>query len=81
MATFNQWQISAVVMSKGIGRSSGRASAASAPAVNQVVSVRMARKQQMRWTDEGVHVVALVRVIDLMTSNRKARPHSRLDPS
>src|ERR1700730_16573617 len=31
VATFNQWQISAVVMSKGIGRSSGRASAASAP--------------------------------------------------
>jgi hypothetical protein len=33
--------------------------------VNQVVSVRMAKKQQMRWTDEGAHVVALVRVADL----------------
>src|SRR6266853_6681730 len=31
VATFNQWQISAIVMSKGIGRSSGRASAATAP--------------------------------------------------
>jgi hypothetical protein len=29
-------------------------------AVNQVVSVRMAKKQQMRWTDEGAHVAALV---------------------
>jgi len=34
-------------------------------AVNQVVSVRMAKKQQMRWTEEGAHVVALVRVADL----------------
>jgi hypothetical protein len=25
----------------------------------------MAKKQQMRWTDEGAHVVALVRVADL----------------
>jgi hypothetical protein len=31
-------------------------------AVNQVVSMRIAKKQQMRWT--GAHVVALVRVAD-----------------
>jgi hypothetical protein len=31
-------------------------------AVNQVVSHRMAKKQQMRWTDEGAHRLALVRV-------------------
>ena len=34
-------------------------------AVNQVVSHRMAKKRQMRWSDEGVHVLALVRVEDL----------------
>jgi hypothetical protein len=28
-------------------------------AVNQVVSHRMAKKQQMRWTDEGAHGTAL----------------------
>jgi hypothetical protein len=31
-------------------------------AVNQVVSHRMAKKQQMRWTDEGAHCMAQVRV-------------------
>ncbi|NPT58280.1 hypothetical protein GNZ13_27895 [Paraburkholderia sp. 5N] len=31
-------------------------------AVNQVVSHRMAKKRQMRWTDEGAHCVAQVRV-------------------
>ncbi|MDB5788599.1 ISKra4 family transposase [Caballeronia mineralivorans] len=31
-------------------------------AVNQVVSHRMAKKQQMRWTDEGAHYMAQVRV-------------------
>ncbi|MDE2000191.1 MAG: hypothetical protein KGI52_14830 [Burkholderiales bacterium] len=31
-------------------------------AVNQVVSHRMAKKQQMRWTDEGAHYLAQVRV-------------------
>jgi hypothetical protein len=31
-------------------------------AVNQVVSHRMAKKQQMRWTDEGAHCLAQVRV-------------------
>jgi hypothetical protein len=34
-------------------------------AVNQVVSARMAKKQQMRWSDEGAHLLALVRVADL----------------
>lgn len=31
-------------------------------AVNQVVSHRMAKKQQMRWTDEGAHCLVQVRV-------------------
>lgn len=31
-------------------------------AVNQGVSHRMAKKQQMRWTDEGAHCLAQVRV-------------------
>ena len=34
-------------------------------AVNQIVSARMAKKQQMRWSDDGAHVLALVRVADL----------------
>ena len=34
-------------------------------AVNEVVSLRMAKKRQMRWTDEGAHCLALVRVADL----------------
>ncbi|MDQ6680541.1 MAG: hypothetical protein M3Y67_06200 [Pseudomonadota bacterium] len=34
-------------------------------AVNQVVSHRMAKKQQVRWTDEGAHCLALVRVADI----------------
>ena len=29
-------------------------------AVNQVVSYRMAKKRQMRWTDEGAHCIAQV---------------------
>jgi hypothetical protein len=32
------------------------------PAVYLVVSHRMAKKQQMRWTDEGAHCLAQVRV-------------------
>ncbi|MFL9936875.1 hypothetical protein P0D88_49850 [Paraburkholderia sp. RL18-103-BIB-C] len=31
-------------------------------AVNHVVSYRMAKKRQMRWTDEGAHCMARVRV-------------------
>ena len=34
-------------------------------AVNLVVSHRMAKKQQMRWTDEGAHCLAQVRVATL----------------
>ena len=34
-------------------------------AVNLVLSHRMAKKQQMRWTDEGAHCLAQVRVADL----------------
>jgi hypothetical protein len=34
-------------------------------AVNQVVSHLMAKHQQMRWTDEGAHRLAQVRVADL----------------
>ena len=34
-------------------------------AVNLAVSHRMAKKQQMRWTDEGAHCLAQVRVADL----------------
>jgi hypothetical protein len=30
--------------------------------VNQVVSHRMAKKRQMRWTDEGAHCMVQVRV-------------------
>jgi hypothetical protein len=35
-------------------------SAIAESAVNQVVSVRMAKKQQMRWSDEGAHHLALL---------------------
>ena len=34
-------------------------------AVNQVVSLRMAKKRQMRWSDEGAHLLAQVRVQDI----------------
>jgi hypothetical protein len=40
-------------------------------AVNQVVSLRMAKKRQMRWSDEGAHLLALVRVREL---NGELRP-------
>ncbi len=40
-------------------------SAIAESAVNQVVSTRMAKGQQMRWCDEGAHNLALVRVADL----------------
>jgi hypothetical protein len=33
--------------------------------VNLVVSHRMAKKRQMRWTDEGAHCMAQVRVAAL----------------
>lgn len=31
-------------------------------AVNEVVSCRMAKKRQMRWSDEGAHLLAQVRI-------------------
>jgi hypothetical protein len=34
-------------------------------AVNEAVSQRMAKKQQMRWSDEGTHCLAQVRVADI----------------
>ena len=34
-------------------------------AVNEVVSQRMAKKQQMHWSDEGAHCLAQVRVADI----------------
>ena len=33
--------------------------------VNQVVSLRMAKKRRMRWSDEGAHLLAQVRVQDI----------------
>ena len=42
---------------KGLPISSGIAESA----VNQVVSMRTAKKQQMRWSDEGAHLLAQVR--------------------
>ena len=37
-------------------------SAIAESAVNEVVSFRMAKQRQMRWTDEGAHLLAQVRV-------------------
>jgi hypothetical protein len=45
--------------------SEGISSSIAESAVNQVVSSCMAKKQQMRRSDEGAHVLALVRVTDL----------------
>ena len=46
---------------KGLPISSGIAESA----VNQVVSLRMAKKRQMRWSDAGAHALAQVRVAEL----------------
>ena len=46
-------------------------SAIAESAVNEVVSLRMAKKRQMRWTDEGAHLLAQVRVHEL---NGELRP-------
>jgi hypothetical protein len=40
-------------------------SALAESAVNEVVTLRMAKKQQTRWSDEGAHASVLVRVADL----------------
>ena len=42
-------------------------------AVNQVVSLRMAKKRQMRWSDEGAHLLAQVRVHEI---NGELRPRA-----
>lgn len=46
-------------------------------AVNQVVSLRMAKSQQMRWSDEGAHLLAQVRVQDI---NNELRPRELPTP-
>jgi hypothetical protein len=58
---------------RGLPISSGIAESA----VNQVVSVRMAKKHQMRWSDEGAHHLALMRVADL-NGNLSARSFGRI---
>ena len=42
-------------------------------AVNEIVSWRMAKKRQMRWSDEGAHLLAQVRVHEL---NGELRPRA-----
>jgi hypothetical protein len=50
-------------------------------AVHQVVSYRMAKKRQMRWTDEGAHCMAQVRVAVLNGEfSPVASRRSRLPP-
>ena len=46
-------------------------SAIAKSAVNQVVSLRMARHRQMRWSDQGAHLLTQVRVHEL---NGELRP-------
>ena len=46
-------------------------------AVNQVVSHRMAKNQQMRWSDEGAHLLAQVRVQEI---NGELRPRAVSTP-
>jgi len=40
-------------------------SAPAESAVNQLVSTRMAKRQQMRWSDEGAHALVQVRAAHL----------------
>lgn len=47
-------------------------------AVNQVVSLRMAKKRQMRWSDAGAHALVQVRVADL---NGELSPRSFGSPT
>ena len=54
---------------KGLAISSSIAESA----VNQIVSLRMAKKRQMRWSDAGAHALAQVRAADL---NGELSPHS-----
>lgn len=48
-------------------------SAIAESAVNQVVSSRMAKRRQMRWSDDGAHLLAQVRVHVL---NDELRPRA-----
>ncbi|MBK6650125.1 MAG: ISKra4 family transposase [Betaproteobacteria bacterium] len=48
-------------------------SAIAESAVNEVVGWRMAKKRQMRWSDEGAHLLAQVRVCEL---NGELRPRA-----
>jgi hypothetical protein len=48
-------------------------SATAESAVNQVVSSRMAKQRQMRWSDEGAHLLAQVRVHVI---NNELRPRA-----
>ena len=52
-------------MRLGAGAQGAISSSIAESAVNPVVSHRMAKKQQMRWTDEGAHCLAQARVADL----------------
>jgi hypothetical protein len=58
---------------KGLPISSGIAESA----VNQVVSLRFAKKRQMRWSDEGAHLLVQVRVQAL---NGELRPRALPTP-
>jgi hypothetical protein len=48
-------------------------SAIAGSAVNEVGSLRMAKKRQMRWSDEGAHLLAQVRVHEI---NGELRPRA-----
>lgn len=48
-------------------------SAIAESAVNEVVSLRMAKKRQMRWSDEGAHLLVQVRVHE---TNGELRPRA-----
>ena len=48
-------------------------SAIAESAVNEVVSYRMAKKRQMRWSDQGAHLLAQVRVHEI---NGELRPRA-----
>ncbi|MFM0132565.1 hypothetical protein [Paraburkholderia sediminicola] len=48
-------------------------------AVNQVIRHRMAKKRQMRWTDERAHCMAQVRVAAVLNSEFSPRRISALE--
>ena len=73
LGTRNSWSTMARYR-KGLPISSGIAESA----VNQVVSLRMAKKRQMRLSDEGAHALAQVRVAD---RNGELSPRSFGNPT